>query len=61
MRNHLRQNPESTTMLFMYKDFFIVLFHIEGYENQETVPFISYESSHKPTSCDNCSLSSKSF
>lgn len=45
----------------MYEDLFIVLFHTERYENQKTVPFISYESSHKLTSCDNCSLSPKSF
>ena len=46
---------------FIYEDFFIVLFHTGRYEHQKTVPLISHESSHKPTSCDKCSLSPKSF
>ena len=61
MRDHLTQNLETTTILFMYEDFFIVLFRTERYEHQKTVPLISHESSHKPTSCDKCSLSPKSF
>lgn len=70
MRDYLKQNPETTSVLFFtYEDFSIVLFHnncrneLKKELSQKTEPFIGHESSHKPTSCDKFSvpLSSKKF
>ena len=63
--NTWHRTPSLLQCLFMYEDFLIVLFSTEREKkkSQKTQPFISLESSHKPSSCNKVflPLSSESF
>lgn len=70
MRDYLKQNPETTSVLFLRMKIFPLFIFNNNCRNelkkelsQKTEPFIGHESSHKPTSCDKFSvpLSSKKF